>query len=333
MSVTDIVNGQRSRKALRVEYTTVVRPVKTSDAETSDSDRRSGQGPPDDIEVTERREVPGVGLQKVRDVVPATVSGTAGRDVRDAPGLASMEPTEVEDIPVVEEVERVEEAYYDHEYRPIPGGCQMRQARWSGGYCTLGTPAYDHSTNDYVMTTSGHCLDGNDGNAMFQPGGWRTSFGYPEDWIFESGRNDAGYVDTSRLDYDSYKQEKIDFRLATDDGGVDEYINGIIAYDSVKGHQGDSSWTVHKQGRTTGRDSGYITSASDGRLLGRFELDQGVDSDGGDSGGPVFKKYGSSVYIIGHHNWGNRSTDDKEPAGNLMEHIEDEMNIEVNYVV
>lgn len=336
VSVTDLVNGHHSRKGVRVEYTTLVQRelVRNDGDEGSRTPAGRKLSEHSDANVREVRHGPAVDLQTVRDEVPATVSGTASRQNAELLGHATIQPTEVENIPVVvEEREIVEEAYFNDAYRPLPGGCQMSKGPYWNSFCTLGTPAYDHDSSDYVLTTSGHCIKDDWGEKMYQPYGNGYSIGYPQHYIYEGGTNDAGYIDTDLIDYDDYKQEKISMAIADDNGGTDIYINGVMGYDSIKDNQGDSSWTVHKQGRTTGRDTGYLVSASPGRRLGRYELNQGIDSAGGDSGGPVFKKYGNVAYIIGHHNWGNRSDDDDGPAGNLMAHIENEMNIEVNYVV
>lgn len=252
---------------------------------------------------------PNVALDAVRRHIPDAVDGTVG---------SGRHEETVEDIPVYLEREELEEqAYYDEEYDPIPGGCQFKRSMYEYGGCTLGTLAFDHDTFRYVMATAGHCIDDSMNDTMYQPGGWGTGFGQPHEVLYDYQTNDAGTIDLR------HTNRAKRYGIAAQGGGTDFDVEGVIPASELKHREGDAGWLVNQQGRTSGRDTGWIEGVSTARTLGYIEL-SGVTTSDGDSGGPYFRVEGDGAYIAGIHAW-------SAPSGNVMEKIEDYFNIEVNY--
>lgn len=255
---------------------------------------------------------PDVALDAVRQHIPDAVDGTVG---------SGRHAETVGDIPVYLEREQLEEqAYYDEEYDPIPGGCQFKRSRYEWGGCTLGTLAFDADAFKFVVVTAGHCIDDHLGETMYQPGGWGTGFGEPYEVINDDvgdKKNDAGTIDFRHTD------RAKTYGIASDGGGTDFDIKGVIPADELKHREGEDDWKVNHQGKRTGRQTGYVESAATERKLGYVELG-GISTDDGDSGGPYFRVESDGAYIAGIHAWSNQ-------AGNMMEKIEDYFNIEVNY--
>lgn len=239
--------------------------------------------------------------RRVADLLPSTLDAVAGRGTERA--------QVVEEFPVrVQVVDESPEAYYDHEYRPVPAGCQYE--REGGGSCTVGTPVYDDTNDEYALLTAAHCLEG-------------AGQGESEVWQPDDGANHVGNRDGDqwRLDdpdvhgwdsidacvVDLYSWYDVNFRFASDVGD-DEYssreILGTETKTALQDHADDEA-LISKRGRTTGYDSDSIYWA------GEYTFKTEADSDGGDSGGPHYdtEHFGGDPYawMAGIHRSGTSS--------------------------
>ncbi len=236
----------------------------------------------------------------------------------------------VEDIPVKSKVVRgSEHDSFDDKYRPVPAGCKIENSE--SGSATLGTPAYHLDYGNNVWVTAGHVVDSNDPEYVYQPGfddyignndqEYRVDF-----WCFDAGiirPGSSGVGAKYDIASDSYW---------SDYEGWD--IVGVTSWDRIKLNEGNTDYTVYKQGKETGRDSGYITRVDEEA----FELS--TASDDGDSGGPYFEVRDGESYINGVHGWPggmdlcdtyncceDGGSHDGGARGTGMEFIEDEFNI------
>jgi len=223
-------------------------------------------------------------------------------------------------IPVkFENVEKQEQAHFDKEYRPIPGGCQMSIVS-KGGWATLGTPAYDSVNNEQVWVTAGHVLDRSSGKELEQAEGTATGCSSTRSIPFEDG--DAGLIDAG-VDSTSAR-----WAIASGSGDYDWDIQGIVYTSRIKDMiaNGEKS---RFQGAKTGRSHSQVTDyfpSSSGSTSGPIvEIDH--DSEPGDSGAPYFELDSDGAYIMGIHDDG--SDDETRAWGNTMEYIETELNISV----
>lgn len=267
-----------------------------------------------DSRVVEESVEPNLSTDQLHDIVLDTITAYPNGD----DSLPATEDIRV----VVTEERRVESGYYDDEYRPLQGGVHMQTSRWcvlGCTACTLATTVRKHGSYENRLVTAAHCVDDHEDSKMYQPGGWGTSFGRPDQIHYEPGLDDAATIDLSETDSSAVH------RIADDDGGFDYYVRGTVAYDELKDHENDSSYTVYQQGRTTGRNSGSIdfVGSAPHYDLGRLAL-QDIEVDFGDSGGPMFVTEGSNAYIAGVLTF--------FPAdGNLMAKIEEVFDVSVWY--
>jgi hypothetical protein len=134
--VTTITSGHTRKKAVVVEYRRFI------------SQDGTVVGEPD------------VGFEWVREHAPDTVTGSVG----------SGDQQEIRsDIPVVVRQRTVDQqAYYDGEYRPVPGGCQIQDG-YDTEFGTVCTPAWDNDNGEYVMVTVGHLVEGERDHLIYQP--------------------------------------------------------------------------------------------------------------------------------------------------------------------
>jgi hypothetical protein len=273
----------------------------------------SGHAPTKAVAVDYRRLVardgsvvaePHVSLDWVRDAAPETAVGSAGegdhRVVR-------------RDIPVVvRERDQCRQAYYDGKYRPVPGGCQVEDES-DDDIGTLCTPAWDGDHGEYVLTTAGHVTGGSQGHDMHQPH-WSV---YAGNYI---GDSDKGLA-TSDFDAATIRLSGVDhrYRMAgSDPGTYSESIYGTLGWDTIKDHEGDTSYHLTLQGRTTGRNTGYIeTTYSDKTFWTAVH-----------SGGTHFRNdpYYDYAYIAGVHAWGSS---DNDAGATYIGKVEDYFNLDV----
>lgn len=245
---------------------------------------------------------PSVSLEWLTEVAPATATGKVGEDEHEVVR---------NNIPVqVRERDQVQEDYYSYEYRPVPGGCAINdQEDWDP--TTLCTPAWDYDIGDVVWTTVAHAVEEESGHRVNQPqlGGF---IGHSDKALISK------YFDAATV-YDSYTDYKYNLADGASDGYV-EYIYGTLAWDTIKDHEGDVNYQIYKQGRTTGRKRGHITETTPYRT---YWIN--ADHDGGDSGGPHFRKEGDYAYISGIHAWGGGSNSGATHIGK----VEDWFNLNV----
>lgn len=307
--VTTINQGGTTERAVKVTRVSVTKKsLAKDDEEESVTGDVNTEEYEEDVDVEEETSEPEVSMEEIKEATPSEISVTvAEEDYRET----------VDGIPIVfEDQNRTEISYYDEEFRPLVGGCQMRQNRWTGGDATLATPAYYSEGIHGVLITSGHNVEGELGDSIYQPGGWGTSFGtaMEENYIYEQGENDAA---TIAVEDDSGAA----YRLADEDGERYGTVEGVIGYDELEDELGES-YELHYQGRTTGRDSGVLEDVSDEQDLGYVEVD-GISPSGGDSGGPIYKDIYGNIYMVGHLNW-------LAGSGNLTTKVEDAFDVEVN---
>jgi len=289
--VTETTSGQHSKKAVEVRYI--------------ERELRSGE--------TVKPNVP---AEKINEELPSKVSGTAGK---------GDNAVTVRGIPVtIEKVtQKLQDTWYNDEYRPVPGGCRMECEKEGPG--TTCTPAYDGDINEYVIVTAGHLIEDEDpGYKVMQPDDPNSSSIGKSDNAFFHDDFDAATVDL---------KNGVDFKygFADEPSGYvnNEEIYGTIAWTSIKDMEGNTSYKLTKQGMNTGREDGYIVWASDTNKI--FETTAYTLS--GDSGGPHFNIDGDKALIAGVHNYGedtdgDGSFDDRAGA-TAMETVNNTFNLTI----
>jgi len=249
--------------------------------------------------------------EEVRAELPDTIDATVGD--------GEYERTK-EDIPVTVSSEEIEEqgcgrhdcdtdswgAWYNADYDDIPGGCQFQDAK--GGRATLCTPAWHSAKEEMVMTTAAHTVMDDDED-------------YPEGRnVYQSYRYANKIGETSlpivyyRADVEDYWERYCDaavvemteshntyHALADTSGEYAENIQGIVGFDYIKDNMGSD--TLCRQGRTTGRCEGSISSYKDTQKKAYFKTT--ASSESGDSGGPHFKMDDGKAIIAGIHYGGD----------------------------
>lgn len=262
-----------------------------------------------------------VTYEELVDFLPDSVDGQAG---------AGENAEVVEDIQVVVETTTEEPTdYYDYEYRPVPGGCEMDSENTPS--CTICTPAHDDSLGVDVLVTAGHCVDFSSSVDVYQP--------TDDDLTTHVGVSDkAGdyYSGCGNLDFDAATmtlddEDDVKYALAND-GGPNDYgrpIHGSVAWDTVK------DWTdcdpkVFHQGKTSGNNKTCVSNTyTDQTFSWAF------DSQKGDSGGPVYQEYhtpdGIAAYIAGIINCQKcySSTGDCFGRGTYIGKVEDRFSLTV----
>lgn len=255
-------------------------------------------------------------LEDLQGEVPARTEATVGE---------GDQATVVDDIPVI--VEEAPEGdlsddsctanYYHDRYEVLAGG-----AATSG--CTLGPPAYDHDAEAWRLTSAGHCFSDGSGQWVSQPCDDTTDnlVGKVDKHVWRDGDGDAATIDLSLTDRDLHNS------IVTEDTWNNAPIYGSVAVDQLKDMEGDSSYTVYKQGATTGRRDHHIIGVSaDPDGVGTFETYAG--GRGGDSGGPYWIEPGNRYaykYVIGIHYWDGTRTN--RTRGTIMADYEEKWNLE-----
>lgn len=172
------------------------------------------------------------------------------------------------------------------------------------------------------MLTSGHLVDDTK-DPYYQPGGFNSKYGNCERYMYEKGENDVAFMEP-------YYVDKVDYQLASHSGGGKGPIKGVVGKDNLIDNEGNSSYTIYKQGRTSGHQKGYIEEIGTGPELGSIQLTGEANSKDGDSGGPYYRKEDGSYYIAGMNNWG-KDNEDGYARGNIMQDIEDNFFVYINY--
>jgi len=261
---------------------------------------------------------PGVERNELLAELPETATQTVSID-----GSRSTYRMDVE----VNERTRTYTAEYNSTYRPVPGGCQI-EIKAEPATAPAGTtacPVYNSDKSDWQILTAGHLFTENSGSDdVMQPvdGAWddkQIGTGDIERFNETSGGDITFDAGTVSINTDWTK------KLADDNGSYAEYIAyGNVSWDTIEQNEGDSSYTVYQQGRTTGRGSGYIEAA----YPGDKEFKTSINTQGGDSGGPFFVDYdGGDILMMGVQSWGsNEQNGEYQSSGGFsIERIEDEL--------
>ncbi|WP_052402680.1 S1 family peptidase [Methanococcoides methylutens] len=204
---------------------------------------------------------------------------------------ANAKKVEIFDVPVV--FTKGEKVYLDSRtsiWNNLIGGIQI--VRSTGTPSTLSFAAEDSSgTKGFVI--SGHAAfnAGGVGASIYQP---TTATKVGEVNYLTGHFADAAWVEASNVEDNIYYTD------------VDDVRDVRSYYDPSLGSK------VYKSGIATGLTSGYVnkryfsvTHPNFGTLYDQFRAD--YDSAGGDSGAPIFSKYGDQVIIHGVH-WGSTDT-------------------------
>lgn len=231
-------------------------------------------------ELTWTTETPAVSKSTLTDALPTTITG-------EAPSDDSSERVEDMQVKLVEET-TVDTAYYDEEYRPVPGGCQI----------VIGsTGAMAHKQSDVsktVMLSSGHGVEGSatDGDGKIEQPTGGAVMGYPGD--YENDHSGSENVDFGEIE----PKSGVDLtdRFAEDGGGyTTTHISGIVTWDYITGD--GSGELVNKRGASTGHTTGYFTKFDNSTNDKVYHTD--VECYNGDSGAPHYVFVDGSLYIVG----------------------------------
>lgn len=244
--------------------------------------------------ITFNGDEPRVDFDRLRDSVPATVTGTVGED--------RYEET-VEDIPVTVEKREfstmTDEGYhynYDYSGKGTPCGAKV-EVKYGGETSsnlfyadgTVTCPAY-HDSHGFVMLTAAHVVDDNyenyESEDIYNPDhpedGNGGSRGDTRNKQFTSQSTQCN--SSSGRSHDSAISKFEDghsYKFAADDGtyndGWEAY--GVLGWDKIK-----DGASLTKQGARTGINSGSTTCVDSNYNV--FETD--TYTNGGDSGGPRF---------------------------------------------
>ena len=181
------------------------------------------------------------------------------------------------------------------------------------GY-TNGTLVYDSDIDKNVMVTASHCLD--DHNDVYQNDTVSSDHlrNVKRSKLTANDDFDAGMIDDFDFDGD------YSFAADSDDTYQGPTIFGTVSKSVMKDQEGDTSWTLDKQGISTKRESGYIDRVYD------TDFRTTLDSKRGDSGGPVWREDSSEhAYMAGIHG-GSASG---YAYHTIMESIENRFNVSV----
>lgn len=303
--VETITTGQRRKKAVKVYAIQTINPNES----------------PSEAEVD---------VDKLRELLPTSLTGTAGRGTDHA--------TAVEGIPVIVSKAYQRLQYYNSDYgSEVPGGCRFATEPYESMYGssppnrgTLGTPAHDSDNNTDVLVTAGH---------LYTTYGKRTEAYQPD--YNQYGYDHIAELDADKIkDWDSYDAAVLlpndgitpQWKLAADSGGFqDGYIDGIFGRDRLVDEEGNSSYHIHHQGVSSGNVDGPITGVSDTL----FATD--TPNDGGDSGGPHFRtnfdgttpRYQIAGIHRGDWEYDTDPGSDGDSIATIMQEIESQWNLTV----
>lgn len=276
---------------------------------------------------------PDVDVDRLRAALPSTARGRGELPGEHRGGLGSLgTPTREREHEVAwTRVRQAQQAgYFDHEYRPVPGGSEM--AAEDQGFATTCTPAWDRGLGEYVMVTAGHAVeDVTSGQPCWQPAhrSWGNRIGYSANAEFVDRDPDGdGYIETT-FDAATIRMSGagVAYELAGDDGDDDHYdgvygIGGPLGWREIEYDRFDGK-KYFLQGVSSGRKGEEIWWTSDSYKL--FKTD--IDAIGGDSGGPHFKEKSGFAYIAGVHHGSNSKYNYSEATA--MEAVENRFPITV----
>jgi hypothetical protein len=243
----------------------------------------------------------------------------------------------VEGIPVIINQRDIEEQtcwpdddpYYNYDYQPnMPGGVTIS----CGGRATSGTSAYDNDTSQRVMLTAGHV--GKPVDDVYQP--------CSEDSTSKVGSIvdslEDGNFDVAEFDHYSGdgQQEVFQNYIGGDSGpnDLDLYIDGVVGWDTIVDNI-HTSYELHQQGSTTGRDHGEIVCATTESCENNAQYRSIIvesTPDSGDSGGPYFEKLNGNALIAASHAFGGIDNDGDgigEGEGTFIGEVESKFNLTI----
>jgi hypothetical protein len=261
-------------------------------------------------ETEEGQQHPAIGREELSRKLPADVTASVGEGNS---GESRQFPVELR------KQHQTKNAYYNTEYRPIPGGCQSENSDFMIG--TLACVAHDDDVQARVMLTAGHIVNG-----IETPS---EHYQYSATFNDQFGEKQE-YIDTDDRDCGSIKFVNFEpsFDLADENGSYKgRSLMGTLSkseLDKMK-LNGETLWV---QGRTTGENWSYIDR------VGTDYVQLETTTKDGDSGGPYYQKVGSDeYYMAGVHAWAI-DTDrdgnfDDAARGNQITDIENWLNVTV----
>lgn len=274
---------------------------------------------------------PSISKDEVEHNLPSKATGQIQADKNDTLAAVKMDEAHSAKVPVIIEEQTDTEGAcqkwkYDTEYgNDIPGGCKITLGEIYAKVGSTCTPAYDNATNERVMLTAGHNIDGSVDD-VYQPGG-SLNTGGADGIVGEHTKNlteDFGYIRPP----DSRSTPLYKYTLASQGGGyISAGINGSISWSTVTYRQGDQDWTVYKQGVRSGRTEGYIESI---RNSSTHKITTTAGMDNGDSGGLMYTLDSLGIGALGvaaSFNGGGCPGD--VTIGNTIEYVESEYNMTV----
>lgn len=259
---------------------------------------------------------PSFSLDQLKDEVPAETSGKVELE-------QVSEHVEGIQVEVRDEIRR--EQYYDGEYRPVPGGCDINSG-------TTGFRASEGSTGNFVMVTAGHVLNSineDSSGKVYQPSGLLIngdhvgnvgSSQYGDDGQEAIWRQDDSSDVTDFGYYEIANGYGVTDKLASDsEGEYTNQVDGIVTWDWIK-NEGYAS-DVYRQGSETGKKVGSIVNHENGR--GQKSFWNSANSERGDSGGVHYAKVDGDTCVVGCHAWGVEVDGETQSGGNSAEKIEE----------
>lgn len=284
---------------------------------------------------------PDISLDELKALVPDTVSGVVGKDEY---------RVEIEDIPTNIMRRSIPAGYtpldtagilshgdssggarsdyhYDYEYRPIPGGCSVGNIDTDEAG-TAATPAYDNQVEEYVLTTVCHLNNGNEGDDITQHA-WNGQVGLSDKCAFSQNDMDAATIQIKTDKHGNYDSK---YAFAEDDGTYTlTEIYGVLAWDTIKDNEGNSSYNMQWRGSKSGHtgDTHIVETNTDKY----FWVNQSPEQ--GDSGGPMyhvkFSGGNGRAYISGIVAQGTDGDDDGDAdcGGPWMGDVESKFNLNV----
>lgn len=198
----------------------------------------------------------------------------------------------------------------------IPGGSQV--ANKSDGTTGSLTGTFNHPDYGDEIITAGH-VAGDNGTTMEQSAD-----------VIGTARD--VYNDNLDIDYafiEMTSDESVTSWIANSTNESLEYqIKGGLTNETLEYHVGDESYTMYTQGRTTCRQSGYITGtfSAPGTNTSAVGVSQGCRD--GDSGGALFHINSSDEALIGGNIIQIYDDDDgtKNTKSTTAEKVESDMN-------
>jgi hypothetical protein len=290
---------------------------------------------------------PDIGYERLSGMLPSEVDvNISSNDI--------VESVPVKVIKKTQEPEAMEPSdtgyYYDYNYNEnydgVPAGSAIETTSdGSISRGTIGTPAYSDSIDGEALVTAAHLMT-DSGEEDIAPD---TSISQPTDSVYKIGELNEWmwdydvncrigspgdpdskcswnlYDDAAVIELNDYNDIDVKYSRASDSGGyMGDDVDGIVAWTTIEDKAGDTSYELSKQGATTGRGDGTIHQDYDPEYK-RFFMN-GIQSEGGDSGGPVVEEWLNYSLVAGIH-VGSRG--DRGPYCMSMEDIEFSLNVVV----